>query len=96
MSTAKNLLNSKRLKDLRTWWVSVVRDSRFEEIKLLTRSEYLDTQPSTDNLSGAMRYETIMESLPFSEDSGEDVLSQVNPGLNHDLDIKHEPDKKKK
>lgn len=96
MSTAKDLLNSKRMKDLRTWWLSVLRNDKFDEIKLLARSEFLDEQPSAEALQGAKRYESILETLPVAEESGEDVLSHVSPGLNHDLDIHNEPDKRKK
>jgi len=96
MSTAKDLLLSKRQSDLRKWWVSIVNDDKFEQIKLLARSEFLDVSPNAEALQGAMSYERILEELPKAPETGEDILSQVNPGLNHDLDIRHEPDKKKK
>ena len=84
------------MKDLKTWWYGIVRDDKFDQIKLLARSEFLDTNPVAEAMAGAMRYERIMAELPLAEDSEQDVLAQVNPGLNHDLDIHHEHDKKRK
>lgn len=94
MSTAKDLLLSKRSTDLRKWWISVVHDEKFDQVKLLARSEFLDINPAAEALQGALNYERILEGLATAEDSGEDVLSHVNPGLNHDLDI--QPEKRKK
>lgn len=76
MSSKDVFLNHK---ELRSWWASVVDDPQFEEVLLFARSEMLESKPKSEGLEGALRYETILRTLPVVEDSSQPMPST---GLN--------------
>lgn len=83
-------------KDLRAWWTGVLEDERWQTVLLHARSEFLDTLPTNESLTGARNYEGILSNLGDAPDPGSDLLVKANPGLEHFADTMPEKAKKKR
>lgn len=78
MNATKALFQSK--KELRKWWAGVVDDPRFADVLLHSRSAFLESGATSDNLAGARYYEAILTNLPAADPAGGEFPS---PGLIH-------------
>lgn len=78
---AKNLFLKE--KDLAPYWVKIAHDSQFEHVLMFARAEFIETQPTQDEIRGAERFITLLQTLSENEPQFTELPS---PGLHHLVD----------
>jgi hypothetical protein len=70
-------------KELAAWWASISHDARFNQVLLYVRSGFMESNVTTETLTGAKAFEQLLTTISENESKA----FQVPPaGLYHDLD----------
>ena len=81
-------MNAKTLfmqnKDLAPFWNTTAHDSKFEYVLAFARAEFLETQPTQEEIRGAERFIRLLQTLGENEPEGTGELP--SPGLHHQID----------
>jgi len=89
MNTPRELFQSN--KNLNDWWMSVVKDERFDVVRIHAMASAMETNPSQETRNGMILMLSLMQQLCEKE---QPEMPMPSSGLTHNIDRTRKPNEK--